>query len=106
MATRAPLDPRAAAFPSTNFPQLLKLASDRFVLAYDTKSFDTANTGTDATVPGTAGNTKDITITLTNADSLAAGDILRLAVSRNVGHATDTAAGDLYMHVSELRDAA
>ena len=37
-------------------------------------SFDSVNTGTDATVPGTAGHIDTVSITLTNADSIAAGD--------------------------------
>jgi hypothetical protein len=69
-------------------------------------SYDAVNTGTDSAVPATAGYMEQITITLTNADSLAAGDIISFRVSRNVTHATDTAAGDLYLIALEIRDAA
>lgn len=57
-------------------------------------SFDTANAG-DETVPGTAGYLAVMTITLTNNDSCAAGDYLRIAVARDAADATnDTASGD------------
>lgn len=69
-------------------------------------SFDTANTGTDAAVPGTAGYMEQISITLTNADSIAAGDLVRVSLARNVAHASDTATGDCYVLSAELRDGA
>jgi hypothetical protein len=69
-------------------------------------SFDTVNTGTDAAVPGTAGYMEQISITLTNADSIAAADMVRVSVARAVANAADTAAGDCLVFVVELRDAA
>lgn len=69
-------------------------------------SFDTVNTGTDAAVPGTAGYMEQISITLTNADSIAAGDLVRVSVARAVANASDTATGDAYVFAVELRDAA
>ena len=68
-------------------------------------SFDTANSG-HGTVPGTAGYVQAISITLTNADSIAAGDLFRLALNRDADHASDTASGDCYVLAVELRDAA
>lgn len=68
-------------------------------------SFDTVNTGT-ATVPGTAGHIDQISITLTNQDSIAAGDLVRFSLSRQVGHASDTATGDIQVLAVEIRDAA
>jgi len=57
-------------------------------------SFDTANSGTE-TVPGTAGYLSEIAITLTNKDSVAAGDLVRLSLARDAADATnDTATGD------------
>lgn len=70
------------------------------------ESLDSANTGTDAAVPGTAGYMEQITITLTNADSIAAGDLVRLKLTRAVSNGTDTATGDCQVHLAELRDAA
>lgn len=70
-----------------------------------TTSFATVNTGT-ATVPGTAGHIDQISITLTNDDSAAAGDYLRLSLARATANASDTATGDCYVLLVELRDAA
>ena len=69
-------------------------------------SYDSANTGTDASVPGTAGYMEQVSITLTNADSAAAGDLLRVSLRRATGNAADTATGDAYVFALELRDAA
>ncbi len=68
--------------------------------------FDTVNAGNDATVPGTAGYMEQLSITLTNADSIAAGDLVRLSVARDVADAADTATGDCYVFAVEIRDAA
>jgi hypothetical protein len=65
--------------------------------------YDTANTHTAVTVPGTAGAREIATITLTNDDGMAAGDSVRIKLARNIA---DTAAGDLYVHTLEFRDAA
>jgi hypothetical protein len=73
-----------------------------------TTSFDTVNNSASTTVPGTAGQIDVISITLTNADSLAAGDYYRIRVNRDAdGSAiTDSATGDLLLLAIELRDAA
>jgi hypothetical protein len=68
-------------------------------------SFDTANSG-NGTVPGTAGYEQSISITMTNADSIAAGDLFRLAINRDADNASDTATGDAYVLAVELQDAA
>lgn len=70
-----------------------------------TTSFDTTNTGTAASVPGTAGHIDQVSITLTNGDSGAAADYLRISVTRATANGTDTATGDLYLLMVELRDA-
>jgi len=74
----------------------------------NTTSFDSVNNSASTTVPGTAGHIDQISITLTNSDSLAAGDYVRLSVNRDAdGSAiTDSATGDLYLLTVELRDAA
>lgn len=66
-------------------------------------SFDTVNSTDNTTVPGTAGYMDEVSVTLTNADSIAAGDYFRLRVTRDA--ASDTAAGDLHLLAVELRDA-
>ncbi len=68
-----------------------------------TTSFDTANSG-NATVPGTAGYIDQISITLTNNDSVAAGDLVRLALNRDADNASDNATGDAYVLAVEFRD--
>jgi hypothetical protein len=70
-----------------------------------TTSFDTANSG-NATVPGTAGHIDQISITLTNNDSLTAADYYRISLNRDADNASDTATGDAYVLAVELRDAA
>jgi hypothetical protein len=69
-------------------------------------SFDTVNAGNDAAVPGTAGYMEQISITLTNADSAAAADLVRVSVARDVADGADTATGDCYLLAIEIRDAA
>jgi|SRR5581483_2240979 len=69
-------------------------------------SFDTANSSSATAVPGTAGQLDVISITLTNADSIAAGDLYRISVNRDANNASDTATGDAYVLAVELRDSA
>ena len=69
-------------------------------------SFDTVNGGNDSAVPGTAGYMEQISITLTNADSVAAADLVRVSVARAVANGADTATGDCYCFAVELRDGA
>lgn len=73
-----------------------------------TTSFDTVNNSASTTVPGTAGHIGQISITLTNQDSIAAADYFRLSLNRDAdGSAiTDSATGDAYVLAVELRDAA
>ena len=72
-----------------------------------TTSFDTVNSSGSTAVPGTAGYIDQVSITLTNQDSVAAGDLIRISVSRDADDGTnDTATGDLYLLAVELRDAA
>lgn len=66
-------------------------------------SFDTENTGTAVTVPGTAGLLESQTITLTNDDSIAAGDLVRMRVAYKTA---STAAGNTYLVAVDARDAA
>lgn len=59
----------------------------------DAKAFAAANSAT-VTVPGTAGHLDEASITMTNADSVAAGDFVVLRVARDADAAGDTATGD------------
>lgn len=67
-------------------------------------SFDTVNSTDNTTVPATAGYLQQITVTLTNNDSLAAADYVRFSLARDA--VSDTAAGDAYVLAAEFRDAA
>lgn len=69
-------------------------------------SFATVNTGTVATVPSVAGYIDQLSIALTNNDSIAVGDYVRLSLARAVANASDTATGDCYILAVELRDSA
>lgn len=62
----------------------------------DAQDFGSANVGT-ATVPGTAGHLDEVSITLTNADSAAAGDFVVIRLARAVANGSDTATGDAEM---------
>lgn len=66
-------------------------------------SFDSVNSTDNVTVPGTAGYMDEISVTLTNNDSIAAGDYFRLRVTRDA--ASDGASGDMHVLAVELRDA-
>lgn len=70
------------------------------------ESLDTENVATAASVPGTAGHIDQIAVTLTNQDSIAAADLVRIKLARKVGNAADTATGDAQVLAVELRDAA
>lgn len=73
-----------------------------------TTSFDAVNNSASTTVAATAGYMKQISITLTNKDSIAAGDYFRLSINRDAdGSAiTDSATGDMGILAVELKDAA
>lgn len=59
-------------------------------------SFDSANAATVA-VPATAGYLDVVSITLTNKDSVAAGDMVRFLVRRDADLAGDDAAANAYV---------
>lgn len=60
----------------------------------DAKAFGSANTTTN-TVPGTVGHLKEVSLTLTNDDSLAAGDFVVVYLARDGSSGSDTATGDM-----------
>jgi len=68
--------------------------SDGDAAAIDADSYDTVNTSAATAVPGTAGYMDEISITLTNADSVAAGDWVAIRLSRDANNAGDTTVGD------------
>ena len=75
----------------------------------DTLDMETANsfgmksTGT-MPVSATAGNPMDLSITITDSDSVAAGDLLRLGLLRSTGDPNDGATGDAIFFSMEIAD--
>lgn len=65
-------------------------------------SFDTTNNSGATAVPGTAGYVFDTIVTLTNKDSVAAGDMVRFKLARDPASANDTASGDLSFYCMEI----
>jgi hypothetical protein len=59
----------------------------------DAQDFASANTAT-TSVPATVGYLTEASVTLTNADSLAAGDFVVVRVARAAADGSDTATGD------------
>jgi hypothetical protein len=70
-------------------------------------SYDTANSN-GGTVPGTAGHETEITVTISTLDSQAAGDRIRWSLNRDADgtSGTDDAAGDCYVTLFTIMDAA
>ena len=69
-----------------------------------TTSFDTVNAGNVA-MDATQGEQVALTIALTNADSMAAGDYVRISVARDADNGSDTFAADAYVTLVEIREA-
>lgn len=77
--------------------------SDGDATDVDAKGFAAANTSATTAVPGTAGHLDEISITMTNADSLAAGDYVVLYLNRDAGNGSDTATGDLELVAASIQ---
>lgn len=67
-------------------------------------SFDTANASGTIAMPATQGHQTTGSVTLTNADSIAAGDYVRLSLTRDASAGGDTFAADAYVTLVELRE--
>ena len=65
-------------------------------------SFDTVNTSGAVAIPATQGHQTSVSVTLTNADSAAAGDYVRISLARDI---SDTFAADAYVTLVEIREA-
>lgn len=97
----------AATTGAVRWEAILEAISDGDSVDTDSaSSFDSTNNN-GATVPGTAGHIDVILITMTNADSIAAGDYCRLRINRDANGTTgtDDATGDAQFLAAELRDA-
>ena len=64
-------------------------------------SFDSANV-CEVDPPATAGYETEVTVTLANKDSVAAGDRVVVAIRRDTDHENDSAAGDVFVTTIEL----
>jgi hypothetical protein len=67
-------------------------------------SWATVNAGTKSVGSTTAGDPLSLDITLTNADSVAAGDLVRIGVRRDTDSASDDAVGDMFVYSLTLED--
>ena len=75
-------------------------------LDVDSDSFADVNSEDDTTVPGTCGNVDVVSISFTDGadmDSVAAGELFRLKITRDA--ASDDATGDAELHMVEIREA-
>lgn len=70
--------------------------SDGDAVGIGTASFDAINTGS-AIVANTAGYMQELSLTLLTVDSMLAGDLVCLRVTRDVADAGDTATGDMQL---------
>ena len=61
----------------------------------NTDSYGTVNNCDDAAVPSTAGFLDSVSCSLPNADSVAAGDLVKIKLCRATADAADTATGDM-----------
>lgn len=68
-------------------------------------SWDSANSGTKSLGGTTAGDPLTLSITLTNKDSVAAGDLFRIGVRRDCDSGNDDASGDLVITAIEIQEA-
>ena len=71
-------------------------------VANDTDSFDTANTADDDILGTTAKRPQLVSITLTNADSVAAGDYVAIRLSRDANAANDDLTEDAWVWAFSL----
>ena len=71
---------------------------------FDTASFDVCNSTSGATFPSTAGQMRVVSVTLTNADSAAAGDSFRVRLNRLPADSGDTATGDAEFRWMAIRE--
>jgi len=60
------------------------------------------NTSGAVAMPATQGHQTSVSVTLTNADSIAAGDYVRISLARDI---SDTFAADAYVTLVEIREA-
>jgi len=67
-------------------------------------SWASANSGTKSVGSTTVGDLLSLSITLTNADSVAVGDLVRFGVRRDTDSGNDDADGDMFIVALEIAD--
>ncbi len=77
--------------------EVMAMTPDTDSVAIDTDSFDTANTVTDDILGTTAKRPQLASITLTNADSVAAGDYVAVRLSRDADNVSDDLSEDAWL---------
>lgn len=82
--------------------QIAAITPDTDTQDVETKSFATANTVTDSHLGTTGQRVHTCSITISNLDSIAAGDLVTLAVYRSAGAGGDTMTGDALLLMAEL----
>lgn len=80
----------AATAGNTVFEARLAAVTPADAIDVNTKGFAAANTSAATAVPASARRLFEISITLTNADSVAAGDFVVVYLARDAGNAADT----------------
>lgn len=84
------------------FEVSIMAATDGDSASLDTDSYDTVNSGSDSLSTGPH-YPHNLTVTLTNNDSMAAGDLVRIKIERDADDGVnDTFASDLEFHGARL----
>lgn len=78
--------------------------SDGDIADIDSESYDAVNASTAITVPGTAGNLGEFTITLANRDSITEDDVCAFRLTRDADNVSDTATGDAEVRYLEITE--
>ena len=78
------------------------MTADTDSVAIDADSFDTINTVSDDILGTTAKRPQTVSLTLTNADSVAAGDYVALRFGRDADNASDDLPEDAWLWAVSL----
>lgn len=77
--------------------EVMALTPETDSVAADSDSFDTSNEADDDILGTTAKRPQEVSITLSNDDSVAAGDYVAVRLSRNADHANDDLGEDAWV---------
>lgn len=82
--------------------EVMAMTADTDSVAIDADSFDTINTVSDDILGTTAKRPQTVSLTLTNADSVAAGDYVALRFGRDADNASDDLPEDAWLWAVSL----